>query len=239
MSSVNPANPSGNPIIELENSPVTGSAALAEMQSVLGEAGLWTPPIPSVLVPSLRAAHWIWGTNTELSSWAVHCDPWDEHMGVLPRCLEDFGDFWMFGHRGHSSEGFRIALIVRFGPLFLFQQHGWGGNCLDRRSHEYKTSVVNFATRCWISTLSELEGHGGPVRCVVVSTDQRTELLMRPLWRPVQLGSRANQWDGLRQLAESDDAVLAIAACHLLSLLTGELVRRRRSFLKRERGGLT
>ena len=90
---------------EWEKAESSGADAYTHMVTTLTTAGMFTPPVPAHLVASLNGVDWAWGTTTALEPFAVYFDA----FAVLGECLDPaFGDFWLYGHRGHgvNSYGF-------------------------------------------------------------------------------------------------------------------------------------
>ncbi|MGK2954699.1 MAG: hypothetical protein ACSLFI_03380 [Solirubrobacterales bacterium] len=128
------------------------------MVSTLTTSNMLTPPVPASLVGSLRALPWAWGTTSDIEPLAVYLKPFD----VLAQGLSDeFGDFWMYGHRGHGINSYGIGMLARVGGMFVAQQHGHGGAYMIGDTEK----GINQANQAWSHLLKALPIH--PERCSV------------------------------------------------------------------------
>jgi hypothetical protein len=145
---------------------IDGFAAYTDMVSTLTGSRLLTPPVPTPLAGSLTAHNWAWTTTTELFCEAVYFNAFD----VLDRCLDDsFGDFFLFGHRGHGANSYGMGMLARFGGIFVAQQHSYGGMYMEPGTE----TPINNANQAWAQLLDQLPGGQQPCTVAVVYSSYR------------------------------------------------------------------
>lgn len=207
-----------------------------DMNETLTAASLAIPKLPPWAKSHLRRANqgWVWGTDGLLSPWAVYSLLGEAVPPLLPSLLEaERPDFWLFGHTGYGVNSCALGLVMRWGPLFIAQQHFWGGGFPGPQDTEY----VNDATTTWNSTVTSLDGvDDGRLRVAVLFSSLRgyAELWIRDDTSSVSMGGISlPHWSrlwaqgrldtdvaGLFDLHFHDDTIVAIGAGHLLALVT-------------------
>ncbi|MCB1001747.1 MAG: hypothetical protein KDB40_20820 [Acidimicrobiales bacterium] len=151
---------------EWEKAESSGADAYTHMVTTLTTAGMFTPPVPAHLVASLNGVDWAWGTTTALEPFAVYFDA----FAVLGECLDPaFGDFWLYGHRGHGVNSYGLGMLTRVGTLLVAQQHAHGGGYML----EDTVTPINQANQSWSHLLRGIRRSKGPATRAVLFSDYR------------------------------------------------------------------
>ncbi len=151
---------------EWQNAHEFGADAYTHMVATLTVSGMFTPPVPAHLVGSMKAVNWAWGTTPNIEPFAAYFDAFD----VLDTCLDpSFGDFWLYGHRGHGANSYGMGMIARVGGLLVAQQHGHGGAYMQ----EDTATPINHANQSWSHLLRGLRRSEGPATRAVLFSNYR------------------------------------------------------------------
>ncbi len=221
------------------------SDTLSKMNETLEQSQLVPPIVPRWMAQDLRehSEGWAWSTDPEIDPWAVYSLFGEASEPQLERLLEpQRPDFFLTGHRGHGINSYGFGVVARIGPLFVAQQHGWGGVYMDEN---YSRANVNGANEIWGTTMravtrllneelriaviySRFRGHaqiwqrtGGThspddgIDWVLVSSEK----LRLPEWSVLVSDGRDAGRDHLVSLVDNPDLALALAARYLLELL--------------------
>ncbi len=152
--------------MEWAKATLSGADAYTHMVTTLTVRGMFTPPVPAHLVASMNAVDWAWGTTRDIEPFAVYFDAFD----VLETCIDPaFGDFWLYGHRGHGVNSYGMGMIARVGGVLVAQQHAHGGGYML----EDTVTPINQANQSWSHLLRAIRRSDGPATRAVLFSDYR------------------------------------------------------------------
>jgi hypothetical protein len=213
-----------------------------QMSTTIKVEKLVAPKIPRWMQHDLRVSTdgWAWSTSSKFNSWAVYA----LYGEAGPRQLEemvsdDQPDFLMFGHRGYGMNSYGFGIVARVGPIFISQQHGWGGVYMDEKQSR---AALNSGIRVWNRTATMVAPLiAEPLRVAITYSSYRGYAQLLTLgqhdldvessqqsrrggfdlkdWSLVTEKKSPNFGDDLRSLRRGNDRALAVAASHLSRLV--------------------
>jgi len=115
-----------------------------EMRRTFESAGLTAPPVPAPLSPLVRKrGDWTFAT-CEVDPMAMYM--FRESLVAMATMTPDAADFLGVCHAGHGVNSYGINYQLRYGPIAIYTQTGWGGVYMD--AQESAASVRRMFARC-------------------------------------------------------------------------------------------